>query len=378
MKASQTRVLETQDNRTKLTLAEPVGSGGETSVFACKERPDIVIGVPHQMPPEKAERLQFLVCWHPAVETLQRYAWPHDILVDASGQVAGFTMKRADGEVLSTYLSPQTRPKSATPLFILGLFKSLAGTIHAGHASGFRIGDINDFNVIVKPDGSVVILDVLSFYFCHQQKCFGTKAGVGEMLPPELQAAFRNGGLGEEERTIHGDSWSFGVLLFKALMEGQHPFSNRELVAADEVVLSMNWPHSANSKLHPKSACPPLTDLPATLVELFRRCFENGADTPSQRPLMVDWHRVLDELIATSPAQVKRPPPVTSKSSSASPAFAPTACLIFLLAATASFLSHPSKQQSESSTVKERGVPKLWNDLRQQSIGKRGSHERRL
>lgn len=368
-----------QKDQAKLSLGKRLGSGGETSVSSCQERPKIAIGIPHVMTPEKHERLQFLTAWFPAIDVLSSFAWPKEIVTDSSGKIIGFTMQRVEGELLSTFVNPHSCPSNVTLNFVLKTLLSLAAAIHAAHASGFRIGDLNDFNVMVRGDGSVVVLDVLSFYFNHVQKVFSTDAGVPEFLPPELQQAFRDGNLGNQPRTVHGDSWAFGVLVFRAVMGGHHPFSNRELKSVDEVVHSGEWPHSPNSRLHPKSACPPLTSLPPILIDLFRKCFEVGAGDPVARPLMIEWHRALSDLVqpeskpqASKPrtARQTQPTPATSPTQSVkNRLLAPVFCLLLTAVACISLLLEDKDSQGIPDTPKQgKETPQIWMDLKHQAV----------
>ncbi len=353
-----------------LRVGQRIGAGGEQSVLSTPDAPGIALGIPNQVTAETEDRLRLLQVWTVAVSLLKHFAWPLDLLTDQSGKIVGYTMRRVQGELLSTYLSPTTRPASVTLLWMLLVFKQLAECVHAAHASGFRIGDLNCNNVMVQPNGQVVVLDVPSFYVAYQQRIFSTGSGVGAYLPPELQNAFDNGDLANQPRTTHGDSWSFGVLLFKGLFEGFHPFSNREMVDVETVVKSGQWPYDVSApKYHPKTASPPLTDLPPTFVALFSRCFVVGMKDPIQRPLMAEWFTALEAWIAdeeqfSKTSSAKRKASATKYALTQNAGMAtPLALLLVVLLAGWLLIATPGKPSWEKKeTGKE--TPKLWKDLR--------------
>lgn len=361
-------VVETMSDGQTLKVGEIIGSGGEQTVYSTKNAPGIALAIPNQMTVEHEDRLRFLLVWTVAISVLKCFAWPLDLVTDSSGKVVGYTMKRVEGELLSTYLSPMTRPQSTTLLFMLRVFKNFAEAIHAAQASGFRIGDLNCNNVLVQADGQVVVLDVPSFYVSYQQRVFSTASGVGEYLPPELLDAFDKGTLANQPRTIHGDSYSFGVLLFKGLFEF-HPFANREMVDVETVVSSGEWPYDVNSnRYHPKSASPPLTALPPALIKLLTRCFVAGMNDPTLRPSISEWHIALDEWIADEEQVFKKSRQRTKNSSStqnpiprqslATP-LTLTAALLF----AAWLLVVEPEQPSQQKETTNRDTPQLWLDL---------------
>lgn len=363
--------LQSVTNSQSRTLADQIGSGGECTVFDCKEFPGIAIGIPHQMTAEKEERMLFLQAWKPAIGISKNFAWANDMIADETGRIVGFAMPKINGEVLANYLSPQTRPATTTYLFVLKIFRSLAASIHGAHASGFRVADLNEYNVMVKDSGEIAILDVLSFSFTHSQLAFTTESGVAEYLPPELQEAFSNAQLGNVHRTIHGDSWAFAILFWKALMEGFHPFSNREFVPIEDAVRNHQWPQSANTALHPKSACPAFTCLPTPLAELFRQCFEAGLSDPSARPLILDWHCVIDELIELE--EKAQPQQMKTQSGSANSAIAniltPVVFLILIVTVSSPILFElvSTKAGDDERNADKRETPKLWKALKRNS-----------
>lgn len=373
----------------KRTIGKRIGSGGETTVYDCPEAPGIALAVLHQVDPDTEDRIRFVIAWTVAIGLLKFFAWPLELLTDKSGRVVGFTMRLVKGKLLSTYLSPVTRPPSVTLLWMLLVFKQISECIHAAHASGFRIGDLNCNNIMVKPDGQIVMLDVLSFYVTYQQRVFSTKAGVVEFLPPELLDAFDKGDLANQPRTTHGDSYSFGVLLFKGLFEF-HPFANREMVDIETVVKSGEWPyHSNNCKYHPKTASPPLTSVPPVFVDLFTRCFVAGMKEPSLRPTMLEWHKGLTEWIETEELNNKRHrgrnktfKAQTSSSMAGSvsspnrlhkPSLAtPLVLLLSVILGTCVLLFEAKTSDEITGDSKGKETPKLWMDLHRAGTTRKG------
>ncbi|MEM8671138.1 MAG: hypothetical protein AAGG48_26675 [Planctomycetota bacterium] len=364
--------LESVQTGDQVVLASVLGTGGESTVFACKKAPRIAVGIPHEMNAEKLNRLHFLQAWRPAIATQKHFAWITDLVQDESGRVVGFTMPKVDGEELATYTSPQTRPTTATYLFLLKVFRSLASGVHGAHASGYCVGDLNEFNVSIRGE-EAVILDVVSFSVHHRNCIFNTPVGVGEYLPPELQAAHAAGALGSQQRTVHGDSFSFAIMFWKCLMNGFHPFSSRELIPIEEAIREKQWPHSSVSKLHPKSACPPITNLPTSLAVLFRQCFGVGLDDPLARPLILDWYREIDLVVQEEErASKKRPAAKVAAAQVSNSIGAGTLAAVAvsvavgvgLLSTSTSFSFVPREKDGKATSQKKLDTPKLWKSIK--------------
>jgi hypothetical protein len=100
-------------------------------------------------------------------------------------------------------------------------------------------------------------------------------------------------------RTIVHDRWSLATIVFLLVMQG-HPFraiytgTDGTTLGLTDKVLSGHWPYAQNAGSYaPPPDSPPFDALPGDMQWMFRRAFELGHASPSQRPMASDWKRVL-------------------------------------------------------------------------------------
>jgi DNA-binding helix-hairpin-helix protein with protein kinase domain len=151
------------------------------------------------------------------------------------------------------------------------------------------VGDLNESNVLVARSTLVTLIDTDSFqvqvpgragtphiHFCE--------VGKPEYLPPELQSA----DLRKTVRVPEHDRFALAVLIFQLLMDGNHPFRARWVGAGEkppfpERIERGLFPYreGAGKYVEPVISIESMHPL---LVDLFKRCFILGHESPSARP----------------------------------------------------------------------------------------------
>lgn len=152
-------------------------------------------------------------------------AWPERILRE-NKKFIGYIMPRIQmaPDIYKVY-SPRIR-RSEFPNFdwryLHHTALNLAIAVHAYHAAGYVIGDLNSKNVLVNRDAMVTMVDADSIQVkTSTGKVMRCPVGTPDFTPPELQGIK----LDSVDRTEYHDAFALAVMIFLLVMEGTHPFS---------------------------------------------------------------------------------------------------------------------------------------------------------
>jgi DNA-binding helix-hairpin-helix protein with protein kinase domain len=253
---------------------------------------------------EYARKVCQMLAAPPALPPGVQLTWPQELVVDAQQLFVGYVMARAEGPRIFEFYNPTTRRKRA-PGFHWGLLLRAAHNVSAAmaalHARGYVMGDVNESNVLVSPDGAVTLVDTDGFQVPDPTGgVFRARVGRPEFTPPELQGSH----FGEVDRSELHDRFGLGVLIFLALMEGTHPFALRLLGDAEPPPLEARIrdglfpyhnPGTRRTFIRPPRMAPPFGTLTVRLRDLFLRCFVAGHGDPAQRPSAAEWQAALAE-----------------------------------------------------------------------------------
>ncbi|HEX2205063.1 MAG TPA: TonB family protein [Longimicrobium sp.] len=284
-----------------LDPAWEVGAGGEARVFALPGGASVA-KLYREPTLERAQKLTWMTENPPALPPggAVSLAWPAELLTDARGWLAGFVMPRAEGARVFELYNPVTRRKAA-PLFHWGLMHragaNLAAAFDAVHAAGYVVGDVNESNLLVSPDGAVTVVDTDSFQVRGQRATFRSRVGKAEFTPPELQGAR----FGEVDRAPEHDRFGLAVLLFLLLMEGTHPFAARfgageETPTVEERIGRGLFPYvPGDAAIRPPRLAPRFEALHPAVRALFVTAFVDGHADPAARPSAAEWRAALEE-----------------------------------------------------------------------------------
>ena len=225
--------LRIQRTRAPVRFGQELGRGGEGVVYAIEGTPNRVAKV-YATPPDplKIEKLQAMV-GQVDTQRLNVAAWPTDVLIDPIGKVCGFVMPHAAaGHDVHKLYSPKSRVHafpSATFEFLVHVATNIARAFAVMHNAGIVIGDVNHGNILVSPDGTILLIDCDSFQVQSGGKIFTCDVGVPLFTAPELQGVALRG----VRRTPEHDCFGLATLLFHLLYLGRHPFAGRFLGQGD-------------------------------------------------------------------------------------------------------------------------------------------------
>lgn len=229
-------------------------------------------------------------------------AWPIDLLVDREERVRGFVMPRiaARRDIHELY-SPKSRAEAFPETdfrFLVHVAANIARAFAVIHAYGHVVGDVNHGNLLVGPDGTVMLIDCDSFQVGQGPTAFPCDVGVPLFTAPELHGKTFRGLI----RTSNHDLFGLAVLLFHLLYMGRHPFAGRFLGHGDmpieKAVAEYRFAYGPDRKANQMERPPGTLSLEAmgtTISDLFVRTFEREA-TYGGRPSAEKWVHALAKL----------------------------------------------------------------------------------
>lgn len=303
--------IYTNRDQQRVVTVQELGRGGEGIVYTIAGRTDVVAKIyhPDQRTRQKQAKLTAMLSKPPHDSGAKltpphcALAWPMDLLF-AQGQFAGFLMPNIErSPTVFALFNPKLRQQrfpTANRYFLHRAAQNLAAAVSALHTVGYVLGDVNQKNILVKPNALVTLVDTDSFQVCDSngmvQRC---GVGVPEYTPPELQ----NKVLNSIDRQPYHDAFGLSVLIFQLLMEGYHPFTGRPMVPMLREVdqLSLHciaqgiFPYWQNKQVEPPPTAPNFLWLHPNVQHLFVQAFVHGYQTPTARPSALLWARTLQQ-----------------------------------------------------------------------------------
>lgn len=288
------------DKGRTITIKRDLAQGGEGRLCTIYEDQTVLLKLLHQPTPEHAAKITAMLHKPPRNNGL---AWPTSNVQDEHGRHTGHLIPFIKGGLhISQLYNPVSRRRIApgfTYHYLAVSAANVARSTQSVHERGYVIGDLNDANILVQRDGTVVVIDTDSIQVPRPDGRGYYRCGVGteEYTPPELFGTIFAG----IDRTKDHDNHSLAVLLFRTLMEGVHPFASKYHGPGDPPTLAQKvqqglWPYDANNRFTPPPAVPPFTMLAPTIQSLFHRAFVDGHRHPARRPTAAEWHHALTHL----------------------------------------------------------------------------------
>ena len=300
-------MLFQRQNAEVVTLGSTLGVGGEGSVYPIAEDQHLVAKVYHQITDERIYKLAAMLANPPDDPMAGKHtsiAWPVDLLftTDSNPHVVGYLMPRvSDMRPVFDFYNPKTR-RQHCPLFnysyLYRAARNLASAVHALHARGYVIGDVNESNILVSDTTLVTLVDTDSFQVPDAKHNCIWRCPVGkpEFTPPELQGRR----FADVDRAPEHDLFGLGVVIFQMLMEGTHPFAGKfqglgDPPPVEQRISSGHFPHGRNGNVpyDPPPTGLPFATLNPNLQQLFRQCFVDGHRNPKARPDAQTWRYAL-------------------------------------------------------------------------------------
>lgn len=314
-----TKTFVTGSGKT-IQIGRELGKGGEGSVYEVPANHHWVAklyNAHHQPDAQKQAKLRFMAAT--ADKELVSYAaWPQETLHKTpNGSVVGFLMPKVSGRApIHMLYSPAHRrqdyPNKAWD-FLLFAARNTAAAFSSIHHHGHVIGDVNQGNVLVGADSTVVLIDTDSFQINANGTTHLCKVGVAHFTPPELQGV---ASFDRVPRTSNHDNFGLALLIFHLLFGGRHPYSGVPLraeagEALEKDIQAFRYAYAPDGerrgfKPPPKSI--PISIVPDPIQAMFTLAFtESGT---KGRPTAQQWITALDSLrgqlkrCATTPMHV--------------------------------------------------------------------------
>ncbi|MBK9516476.1 MAG: protein kinase [Anaeromyxobacter sp.] len=247
------------------TVGEKLHAGGQGVIYACAPPPDrpdldfpLLIKVPRLGPGEPSETV---VTYEVEQTVHAAVVGPHLPRFVASGDLARqpyLVMERIEGQSLKDWA--ERAPLPAEEVAALGA--AIATAVHALHAQEVVHLDLKPANVIIRPDGTAVLVDLGLARHAHFPDLlaeeFRHPMGSGPYISPEQVLGVR--------WDPRSDLFALGVILYQ-LSTGEYPHGAPTTQAGLRRRL---WHMPASPrKLRP--------DLPEWLQEVTLRCLEAQA-----------------------------------------------------------------------------------------------------
>lgn len=285
-----------------VVLGQELGRGGEGAVFSLQNSPDRVAKLYMKEPDStKIKKLTTMVGTTSSA-LLRIAAWPIDLLINERQKVCGFVMPRiaARRDIHELY-SPKSRAEAFPETdfrFLVHVGANIGRAFAVIHAHDHVIGDVNHGNLLVGPDGTVMLIDCDSFQVGEGANAFSCDVGVPLLTPPELHGKNLRGLI----RTANHDLFGLAVLLFHLLYMGRHPFAGRFLGHGDmpieravaEYRFAYGPDRMANQLERPPGTIP-LDTMGNAVADLFIRAFERTGSYGG-RPVAEKWTDALVKL----------------------------------------------------------------------------------
>lgn len=301
----------------EVRLGRRLGAGGEGRVYEAEAGRCAKIFHLENQTPERRWKLETMLR-NPVrdrlLEThgLPSLAWPQDILYAQGGEkwFRGYVMPRADRNryhAVAAVLTPsdQTRVfgRAWSPQARLVVAHNIASIVAGLHDGGYRVGDLNDENVLVAADGTVFFLDCDSYQIPTADGRFHPcRVARAEYAPPELQGVDLQA---MPVDRLDADRFALGVLVFRILMDGFHPYQavGTEVEGLGSTALKIRagkfaYGAPASSRLAPPPRAPAFDRLSSGVASLFDRLFTAGHANPGTRHTAREWRRCLAEAVS--------------------------------------------------------------------------------
>lgn len=296
---------ETENGRLiELSPPQRIGGGGEGVVLPVLGEPGLVAKLYHRPTTEQQRKIELMLSAPlPQPNGHRSVAWPTEMLFarEPGGPFTGYVMPRVcnAGRIFAVY-NPAVRRRQCPDFdfrYLVRTARNLASTFALAHQHGYVIGDGNESNIFVSSTACVIFVDSDSWQVedSFQGRIYRCPVGRPEFTPPELQGM----NFQHVDRDESHDGFALGVLIFKLLNEGDHPFDGVYHGSSDPPSLEARIRMGAVSFRQrfacwtPKPTAVPFGTLHFQLQRLFIQCFEQGHSHPEARPNAVAWQQAL-------------------------------------------------------------------------------------
>lgn len=297
-----------------IRLGSELSRGGEGTIFRIPGFPGKVAKIFHNsnLSDEYEQKLKYLRSQkqNAVISGTLIASFPDELLYNADRRLCGYMMQYMPTTMNLSLVTRDSalRTKALPNLNYRGLIAiayNLSEAIAHLHSHNIVVGDMNQNNILVNPDGTVYLIDVNSFDVTDDQGIHHPCCvGFSELLAPELQST---GFLKDKHFTKESDCFSLAIHIFHLLMQNADPFSFVPTKTRSASVSNISLNASNNDAIIRGESVffrevpgkelphwvPSLDSLPPYIVELFHRTFaydvSNALDTIATRPTAEEW-----------------------------------------------------------------------------------------
>jgi Uncharacterized protein with protein kinase and helix-hairpin-helix DNA-binding domains len=298
------------------SITKQIGQGGEGQVFEVLSHETLVLKLYNDaLDSKKEQKLKYMASLNTS-EIQEFAAWPLDVVINSSNNVAGFVMKRLVGYVpLHMLFSPMDRKRIFPDKgynFLTHVARNLATAFYNLHKQGIIVGDVNEGNILVNALGMVAFIDCDSFQINNGNQYFFCEVGVPRYTPPELLI---KGTFDNVIRTENTDLFSMAVLVFQLLFLGRHPFAGKNLskedIDEDSAIKTFQFAYSlfnTAKKLQPPDNSFEMRNLSEGLIDLFHKSFEGTNSRPPAGKWVQELNAFYKELVTCTASKLHNYP----------------------------------------------------------------------
>jgi serine/threonine protein kinase len=219
-----------------------LGRGGEGSVYSVLSHSfgsdlppadSLVVKLYHE--PSESDRGRKVAAMIESPPASNSVAWPLALIFNENKSFAGYLMVKLSSKnfrqwsELSNAKDRRATSSQFDVRYALTASRNLAVALDSVHAAGHRVGDVNESNLFVGSDATVLIVDTDSAQIQGRNgQIFPCPVGKPEYTAAELS----HGTLRDQIRSVESDVFAYAVAVFQMLTGGSHPTDG---IAPDDV-----------------------------------------------------------------------------------------------------------------------------------------------
>ncbi len=281
------------DNK-PVKLKKQIGLGGEGSVYMIDNEIVAKIYNKEKLTKTRVDKISTMVN-----KRINDYSicWPISEVRNKENFVVGYTMKKVEGNPISTlYRGPLVTMKlypDYKPVDSIDLCITILQKIEKLHKNNVLLGDINDRNFFINNLKDVFLIDTDSY----QLEDYSCEVGTIGYIAPEL----KHGVLSTSLRTFEDEGYAVAVFVFRTLMQGYFPFAQ---IGTDsdyvQLIKKQDFPYTLKDKKTkkkvPSQAFDCWSKFPSLLKKMFIQTFMYDKDAIAQNRYSVEqWIIILEQ-----------------------------------------------------------------------------------
>jgi len=251
-------------------VLEPIGRGGMAEVYKVYDQKRAVHLALKLLHEDLAQDRVFLRRFQREAQTLAKLQHPNIVRFygfEQDGRQSFLLMDYVEGESLRSEIFDLDGKPMALPR-VWEIMQSICSALHYAHAMGLVHCDLKPGNVMMEPNGRVLVSD---FGIARMtDAATATMVGAGTpayMSPEQIKGA---------DPTPQMDVYALGVVLFEMLTGGERPFTGERSTVTGTTGEKVRWEHLNLQPPSPRKWNPAIT---STMEAVVLRCLaKNPAD----------------------------------------------------------------------------------------------------